>query len=177
MQLDAPAPRVLLDEDAKTLAGHPPGLPTLFFAEMWERFSYYGMRAILVLFMVTPVAQGGLGFSTVDAASLYGTYTMLVYMASVGGGLLADRVLGASRAVLVGGIIIACGHFSMAAHSITFFYTGLGLIVIGTGLLKPNISTMVPARNISWAISALSSSGPTVGRLNTIETMILPDTI
>ncbi len=85
MQLDATAPRVLVGDDAQALAGHPPGLSTLFFAEMWERFSYYGMRAILVLFMVTPVAQGGLGFSTVDAASLYGTYTMLVYMASVGG--------------------------------------------------------------------------------------------
>ena len=143
MQLDATAPRVLVGDDAQALAGHPPGLSTLFFAEMWERFSYYGMRAILVLFMVTPVAQGGLGFSTVDAASLYGTYTMLVYMASVGGGLIADRFLGASRAVMLGGIIIACGHFSMAAHSLTFFYTGLGLIVIGTGLLKPNISTMV----------------------------------
>jgi len=143
VQLDATAPRVLVGDDAQPLAGHPSGLRTLFFAEMWERFSYYGMRAILVLFMVTPVAQGGLGFSTVDAASLYGTYTMLVYMASVGGGLIADRFLGASRSVLLGGIVIACGHFSMAAHSLTFFYTGLGLIVIGTGLLKPNISTMV----------------------------------
>jgi len=143
MQLDATAPRVVFEDDARPLAGHPPGLPTLFFAEMWERFSYYGMRAILVLFMVAPAAQGGLGFSTVDAASLYGTYTMLVYMASVAGGLIADRLLGASRSVLVGGIIIACGHFSMAAHSLSFFYTGLGLIVIGTGLLKPNISTIV----------------------------------
>ena len=143
MQLDATAPRVLVGDDAQPLAGHPSGLRTLFFAEMWERFSYYGMRAILVLFMVTPVAQGGLGFSTVDAASLYGTYTMLVYMASVGGGLIADRFLGASRSVLLGGIVIACGHFSMAAHSLTFFYTGLGLIVIGTGLLKPSVSTLV----------------------------------
>ena len=143
MQLDATAPRVILADDAQPVAGHPPGLPTLFFTEMWERFSYYGMRAILVLFMVAPVTQGGLGFSTVDASSLYGTYTMLVYMASVAGGWIADRFLGASRAVLVGGIIIACGHFSMAAHSLTSFYTGLGLIVIGTGLLKPNVSTMV----------------------------------
>jgi proton-dependent oligopeptide transporter, POT family len=143
MQLDATAPRVMLDDDARALARHPPGLPTLFFAEMWERFSYYGMRAILVLFMVAPVSQGGLGFSTVEAASLYGTYTMFVYMSSVAGGWAADRFLGASRAVLVGGIIIACGHFSMAAHSLSFFYTGLALIVVGTGLLKPNISTMV----------------------------------
>jgi POT family proton-dependent oligopeptide transporter len=143
MQLDATAPRVMLDDVDRALARHPPGLPTLFFAEMWERFSYYGMRAILVLFMVAPVSQGGLGFSTVDAASLYGTYTMFVYMSSVAGGWAADRLLGASRAVLVGGIIIACGHFSMAAHSLSFFYTGLALIVVGTGLLKPNISTMV----------------------------------
>jgi POT family proton-dependent oligopeptide transporter len=143
MQIDATASRIAFRVDATALAGHPPGLPTLFFAEMWERFSYYGMRAILVLFMVTPAAQGGLGFSTVDATSLYGTYTMFVFMASVGGGLVADRWLGASRSVLVGGIIIACGHFSMAAHSLPFFYAGLTLIVIGTGLLKPNISTMV----------------------------------
>ena len=143
MQLDATAPRILVGESAHPLAGHPPGLSTLFFAEMWERFSYYGMRAILVLFMVAPAVQGGLGFTTRDAASLYGTYTMLVYMASVAGGLVADRLLGAARSVFVGGIIIACGHFSMAVHSMPFFYAGLGLIVIGTGLLKPNISTMV----------------------------------
>jgi POT family proton-dependent oligopeptide transporter len=143
MQLDTTAPRIIIGDDARPLAGHPPGLPTLFFAEMWERFSYYGMRAILVLFMVAPAAQGGLGFTTVEAASLYGSYTMFVYMSSVAGGWIADRFLGASRSVLVGGIIIACGHFSMAAHALPFFYAGLGLIVIGTGLLKPNISTMV----------------------------------
>jgi proton-dependent oligopeptide transporter, POT family len=144
MQRDATAPpQLMLGDDVRAIARHPPGLPTLFLTEMWERFSYYGMRAILMLFMVTPAAQGGLGFPTVDAASLYGTYTMLVYMASVGGGLVADRVIGASRSVLAGGIVIACGHFSMAVHSIGFFYAGLGLIVIGTGLLKPNISTMV----------------------------------
>src|SRR5262245_56580424 len=100
MQLDATAPRaatvprVVLADDARLLVGHPPGLPTLFFAEMWERFSYYGMRAILVLFMVAPPAQGGLGFSTVDASSLYGSYTMFVYMSSVAGGFVADRLLG-----------------------------------------------------------------------------------
>src|SRR5689334_1277537 len=114
MQLDATAPRILAagKEAANVRAGHPAGLPTLFFAEMWERFSYYGMRAILVLFMVAPLAQGGLGFSTADAASLYGSYTMFVYMASVAGGLVADRFLGASRSVFLGGIVIACGHFS-----------------------------------------------------------------
>src|SRR6185436_4012100 len=143
MQIESTAPRVFPAEEVRGLAAHPPGLSTLFFAEMWERFSYYGMRAILVLFMVAPAAAGGLGFVTKDAASLYGTYTMLVYMLSVVGGVVADRFLGAARAVFVGGIIIACGHFSMAVHSLSFFYGGLGLIAIGTGLLKPNISTMV----------------------------------
>ena len=140
MSRDATASPTRLAGD---IASHPPGLSTLFFAEMWERFSYYGMRAILVLFMVAAPAQGGLGFTTRDAASLYGTYTMAVYMLSVVGGLAADRFLGASRAVLIGGVIIASGHFAMAVHSLSFFYAGLALIALGTGLLKPNISTMV----------------------------------
>ncbi|MFN0156949.1 MAG: peptide MFS transporter [Bacteroidota bacterium] len=122
---------------------HPDGLPTLFLTELWERFSYYGMRAILVLFMVTPTSQGGLGFDIVTATSLYGTYTMSVYFTGLPGGFIADRFLGARLAVLIGGIIIACGHFTMIFHSLPFFYTGLVLISIGTGLLKPNISTMV----------------------------------
>lgn len=110
---------------------------------MWERFSYYGMRSILVLFMVAPALQGGLGFNTRDAAALYGTYTMAVYLLSVPGGYVADRYLGARMAVLLGGIAIACGQFAMAVHTLPFFYGGLSLIAIGTGLLKPNISTMV----------------------------------
>ncbi|MGH9875216.1 MAG: peptide MFS transporter [Pyrinomonadaceae bacterium] len=122
---------------------HPRGLATLFFTELWERFSYYGMRAILVLYMVAPVAQGGLGFDTKHAASIYGTYTMCVYLTALPGGMLADRLLGAKLAVLLGGIVIACGHFSMVFHSLTFFYLGMVLIAIGTGLLKPNISAMV----------------------------------
>jgi len=125
------------------LFGHPRGLPTLFFTELWERFSYYGMRAILMLFMVAPVAQGGLGFDTKRAASIYGTYTMFVYLAALPGGLIADRWLGAWFSVLLGGIIIACGHFSMVFASMNTFYLGLILITIGTGFLKPNISTMV----------------------------------
>jgi len=129
--------------DASGLGGHPKGLTTLFFTELWERFSYYGMRAILVLYMVAPAANGGLGFDTKTAASIYGTYTMSVYLTTLPGGLLADRVLGARLAVLLGGIIIACGHFSMIFSSLPFFYTGLVLIACGTGLLKPNISTMV----------------------------------
>jgi POT family proton-dependent oligopeptide transporter len=118
-------------------------LATLFFTELWERFSYYGMRAILVLYMVTPVAQGGLAFDTKHAASIYGTYTMCVYLTALPGGMLADRILGAKLAVLLGGIVIACGHFSMVFHSLTFFYLGMVLIAVGTGLLKPNISAMV----------------------------------
>ena len=124
---------------------HPAGLVTLFFTELWERFSYYGMRAILVLYMVAPEAQGGLGFDTKRAASIYGTYTMCVYLTALPGGMVADRLLGARLAVLLGGIVIACGHFSMLFHSLTFFYLGMVLIAVGTGLLKPNISTMVGA--------------------------------
>jgi POT family proton-dependent oligopeptide transporter len=143
MQLESTAPRVFAADETRGFAGHPPGLSTLFFSEMWERFSYYGMRAILVLFMVAPATEGGLGFVTKDAASLYGTYTMFVYMLCVVGGVIADRFLGAARTVFVGGVIIASGHFAMTVHSLSFFYAGLSLIAIGTGLLKPNISTMV----------------------------------
>src|SRR5438128_2087827 len=123
--------------------GHPRGLATLFFTEMWERFSYYGMRALLILDMVGSVQQPGLGFGEKRAASIYGAYTMLVYLMGIPGGFIADRWLGHYRAVLIGGIIIACGHFSMAIPGLPFFFTGLGLIVIGTGLLKPNVSTIV----------------------------------
>jgi len=130
--------------EARTIfGGHPPGLATLFFTELWERFSYYGMRSILVLYMVAPAAQGGLGFDVKSAASLYGTYTMWVYLTALPGGLMADRMLGAKLAVLLGGIVIVCGHVSMIFHSMTLFYGGLTLIAIGTGLLKPNISAMV----------------------------------
>ena len=123
--------------------GHPRGLRTLFFTEMWERFSYYGMRAFLILYMTTPAAAGGLGFDVQHAGSIYGTYTGSVWLATIGGGIVADRMLGAYRSVLVGGIIIALGHFTLAFEALPFFYSGLILIVIGTGLLKPNISTLV----------------------------------
>jgi POT family proton-dependent oligopeptide transporter len=123
--------------------GHPRGLATLFFTEMWERFSYYGMRALLMLYMVGSVQQPGLGFGERRAATIYGIYTMAVYLAGIPGGWLADRVLGHYRAVFLGGCIIAAGHFSMAVPGLPFFYLGLGLIVIGTGLLKPNVSSMV----------------------------------
>ncbi|HEX8284680.1 MAG TPA: peptide MFS transporter [Pyrinomonadaceae bacterium] len=130
-------------QDAGGLGGHPRGLTTLFFTELWERFSYYGMRAILVLYMVAPAAQGGLGFDTKQAASIYGTYTMSVYLTALPGGLIADKWLGARLAVLLGGIVIACGHFTMVFQSTNFLYAGMALIAIGTGLLKPNISAMV----------------------------------
>jgi proton-dependent oligopeptide transporter, POT family len=123
--------------------GHPAGLSTLFFTEMWERFSYYGMRAILLLFMTTAVAQGGLGWDAAKAGPIYGLYTALVYLTALPGGWIADRLIGQRRAVLYGGIVIALGHLSLTFHSMPMFFLGLFLIVVGTGLLKPNISTMV----------------------------------
>jgi len=123
--------------------GHPRGLSTLFFTEMWERFSYYGMRALLTLYMTKSLADGGLGFDEKFAGIIYATYVSSVWYLPLIGGWLADRFLGARRAVLLGGIIIACGHYSMAVDSIATFYAGLVLIAMGTGLLKPNISAMV----------------------------------
>ena len=123
--------------------GHPRGLSTCFFTEMWERFSFYGLRALLILYMTAAAANGGLGFTTERAASIYGWYTFGVYAAAIPGGIIADRWLGQYRSVLWGGVIIALGHFSLAFPTLTTFYLGLVLIVIGTGLLKPNISTMV----------------------------------
>jgi POT family proton-dependent oligopeptide transporter len=125
------------------LAGHPKALRALFFAELWERFSYYGMRALLVLFMVAPAAEGGLGMSAAEAALVYGNYTMAVYLLSIPGGVAADRILGAKPAVLIGGALIATGHFTLAiAHPWTL-YAGLILVALGTGLFKPNIGVLV----------------------------------
>jgi len=143
MGVQSSVPAVSSSADAQGMFGHPKGLGTLFLAEMWERFSYYGMRALLMLFMVTSAAEGGLGYDTKEAAAVYGTYTMSVYLLSILGGFIADNFIGSRRAVLVGGIIIAAGHFSMAFNSLSSFYAGLVLIALGTGLLKPNISTMV----------------------------------
>ena len=123
--------------------GHPRGLATLFFTEMWERFSYYGMRALLLLYMTASVADGGLGFDAATGGAIYGLYTSMAYMASLPGGWVADRLLGQRRAVFWGGIVIASGHFSMAIPSLVTFYLGLVLIVIGTGLLKGNVSVIV----------------------------------
>lgn len=127
----------------KTWFGHPRGIATLFFTEMWERFSYYGMRAFLILYMTTPVEKGGLGFGDKPAGKIYGLYTGSVWMATIGGGIVADWLLGQYRSALLGGILITAGHFTLAFPQIQFFYAGLFLIVIGTGLLKPNVSTMV----------------------------------
>ena len=126
-----------------TFGGHPRGLQTLFFTELWERWSYYGMRSLLVLYLTAAVAQGGLGMATSDATGIYGWYTSLAYFACLPGGFLADRFLGMRRSVLFGGVIIAAGHFCLALPQAAALYLGLGLIIIGTGFLKPNVSTMV----------------------------------
>jgi POT family proton-dependent oligopeptide transporter len=128
-----------------TFFGHPRGLSTLFFTEMWERFSYYGMRAILVLYMVQAMTgqNAGMEMDAVTAGAIYGLYTGFVYLVALPGGWIADRITGQRKAVLWGGIVIAAGHFSMAIPSDNTFFLGLILIIIGTGLLKPNISTMV----------------------------------
>jgi POT family proton-dependent oligopeptide transporter len=118
--------------------GHPRGLSTLFFTEMWERFSYYGMRGFLILYMTK-----ALGFTDQHAGLAYGNYVFSVWFTPILGGLIADRWLGHYRSVLLGGAIIALGHFTLAFHALPFFYAGLTFIVIGTGLLKPNISTLV----------------------------------
>jgi len=123
--------------------GHPRGLSTLFFTEMWERFSYYGMRAFLILYMTASVANGGLGFDDKHAATVYGNYVGSVWLTPILGGLIADRLLGQYKSVLLGGSIIALGHFTLAFKTLSTFYAGLVLIVIGTGLLKPNVSTIV----------------------------------
>jgi POT family proton-dependent oligopeptide transporter len=137
------APAIGPSPDAAGWAGHPRGLSTLFFTEMWERFSFYGMRAFLILYMTAPIAAGGLGFDDRHAGSVFGTYAGSVWLAAMGGGLVADRFLGAFRSVLWGGVVIALGHFTLAFESVAAFYAGLALIVIGTGLLKPNATTLV----------------------------------
>ncbi len=138
-------PRMTADTTAaeKQWFGHPRGLATLFFTEMWERYSYYGMRALLFLYMVGSTQRPGLGFDEAKAGSIYGWYTFSVYATGLIGGFIADRWIGHYRSVLWGGIIIALGHFSMAVPHLQFFFLGLALIVIGTGLLKPNVSTLV----------------------------------
>ena len=130
------------DRRQQTFFGHPRGLSTLFFTEMWERFSYYGMRALLVLFMID-TARGGMGMGKAEAGAIYGLYTFGVYALALPGGWVADRLIGQRRAVLVGGIIIAAGHYALAIPAEVTFYVGLGLVALGTGLLKPNVSAIV----------------------------------
>ncbi|MEO8307003.1 MAG: peptide MFS transporter [Pseudomonadota bacterium] len=130
---------------ARTFLGHPAGLSTLFFTELWERFSYYGMRALLVLFLVDQVAHGGMGLDDRTATAIYGLYTAAVYIVAMPGGWVADRLLGAQGAIFCGGVLITLGHLILAlagTHS-GIFVVGLGVIVLGTGLLKPNISALV----------------------------------
>lgn len=126
-------------EQQKTFLGHPVGLFVLFFAEMWERFSYYGMRALLVLYML----KGFLGYGDGQAYTVYGAYTALVYMTPFFGGMLADRLLGARRAVVIGGLLMAAGHLLMGMEHQYAFFTALALLICGNGFFKPNISTMV----------------------------------
>src|SRR5882724_4340279 len=123
--------------------GHPRGLATLFFTEMWERFSYYGMRAILLLFMTSSIAKGGLGFADSKAGAVYGVYTSMVYLMCLGGGWIADLFIGQRRAVLYGGILIAAGEFALFIPTEASFYVGLVLLMAGTGMLKGNVSTIV----------------------------------
>ena len=127
----------------RPLLGQPRGLWTLFLTEMWERFSYYGMRGLLILFLVASVQTGGFGMTNEVAAAIYGLYVCCVYLFALPGGWIADRILGQQNAVFVGGCIIAAGHFSMAIATVPTFYLGLCLIVFGTGLLKPNVSAIV----------------------------------
>lgn len=128
---------------SETLWGHPKGLYVLFFTEMWERFSYYGMRALLVLYLVAQTQNGGLGWTNEEALKLYGLYTMLVYLTSIPGGIIADRYLGHNRSVMFGGLLLVAGHSLMAYTALWAFYSAITLIILGCGLLKPNISTLV----------------------------------
>ncbi|MGV3541035.1 MAG: peptide MFS transporter [Rufibacter sp.] len=122
---------------------HPKTLYLLFFTEMWERFSYYGMRALLTLYLISEISAGGLGWTSAEAGQLYGAYTGLVYVTPLIGGFLADRYLGYRYAVLIGGLLMALGHGALAIEAMPAFYLGLGLLVIGNGFFKPNISSMV----------------------------------
>ncbi|MDB5263426.1 MAG: peptide transporter [Adhaeribacter sp.] len=137
--------QTILDEN---LAGlneekHPSALYMLFFTEMWERFSYYGMRALLTLYLISEISKGGLGWTSAEAGQLYGIYTGLVYVTPIIGGYLADKFLGYRSAVIIGGLLMALGHASLAIDALPFFYGGLGLLIIGNGFFKPNISSMV----------------------------------
>src|SRR3954469_9572683 len=143
---DEPPPGLGRGLSTRTFFGHPVGLSTLFFTEMWERFSYYGIRPLLVLFMTAALASGGFGFTREAASSIVGIYASSVCLASLPGGWIADRWLGLRRSIWWGGVLIALGHLSIALSALfarQAFFVSLILIVIGTGLLKPNISATV----------------------------------
>ena len=131
------------DVNNRLLMGHPSGLFILFFTEMWERFSYYGMRALLVLFLTSAILDGGWGWSREDALGLYGTYTMLVYFSPILGGLIADKFMGYRNAVALGALVMTLGHAAMALDTPMSLYIGIGLLVAGNGLFKPNISSII----------------------------------
>ncbi|HET9777431.1 MAG TPA: oligopeptide:H+ symporter, partial [Gemmatimonadaceae bacterium] len=140
---DEPPPGLNRGASTRTFFGQPIGLSTLFLTEMWERFSFYGIRPLLILFMTAALATGGFAFSRETAGAIVGIYSACVYLSALPGGWIADRLLGLRRAIWYGAILIALGHLSIAlsivfAHSA--FFIGLILIVLGTGLLKPNIS-------------------------------------
>ena len=138
--------RTAVKPHQQELFGHPVGLYVLFFTEMWERFSYYGMRALLVIYMIAQANHKdgpGLGWTELEAYQLYGWYVMLVYVVSIPGGILADKVLGQKKTVMLGAIILVLGHGTLAIEASWAFFVGLGLIILGVGCLKPNISTMV----------------------------------
>src|SRR6476619_4941365 len=132
---------------SRVFFGHPWGLSTLFATEMWERFSYYGIRPLLILFMTTAVMNGGFGFERPMASAIVGIYAASVYLASLPGGWIADRWFGLRRSIQIGAVLITLGHLSIGLTSLfeqrTPFFVGLILIVLGTGLLKPNISAIV----------------------------------
>lgn len=131
------------ETNQKTVLGHPSGLFVLFFTEMWERFSYYGMRALLVLFLTSSLLGGGWGWERADALTLYGIYTGLVYLTPIIGGFLADKVFGYRKAVVIGAFIMTLGHAFMAIETVVFFYLGLLCLILGNGMFKPNISSIV----------------------------------
>src|SRR3954463_14185942 len=144
--IDAPPVDLTPYTGDRRFFGQPRGLATLFFTEMWERFSFYGIRPLLILFMTAAIVQGGFGFDRTTAASIVGIYASSVYLSSLPGGWIADRWLGLQRSVWTGGLFIALGHLSIGLSAVFAhgaFFLGLILIVIGTGLLKPNISAIV----------------------------------
>jgi POT family proton-dependent oligopeptide transporter len=149
---------------------HPKGLYLLFSTEMWERMSYYGMRALLTLYMVDKT-RGGLGLDDKTALQIYGIYTALVFLTPLAGGYLADRYLGQRRAVVIGGTMMMIGQFLLAMSGLPAFYAGLSMLILGNGMFKPNIATMVgglypkampvetaPSRFSTWASTAERSS-------------------